>query len=90
MKPKILVITGGNKGIGYHTVRDIIQQTTDKIIIYLTARDEQLGLKAVNKLNEQFIEKKHMFELRYFKLDISDEIQLNLLYKEIESEHGCI
>ena len=45
---RIAVVTGGNKGIGYEIVKELCSKFHG--IVYLTARDQQRGLDACEKL----------------------------------------
>ena len=46
---KVAIVTGGNKGIGYETVRGLIKSKQFETV-YLTARNENLGKDAVKIL----------------------------------------
>ncbi|XP_023215227.1 carbonyl reductase [NADPH] 1-like [Centruroides sculpturatus] len=50
MSTKVAVVTGGNKGIGFAIVKALCQKFDGHV--YLTARDEQRGKDAVNKLEK--------------------------------------
>jgi len=45
MSPKVAIVTGANKGIGLAVVRALCQQFEGTV--YLTARNAELGQKAV-------------------------------------------
>ncbi|RZF42983.1 hypothetical protein LSTR_LSTR016652 [Laodelphax striatellus] len=47
---KVAVVTGGNKGIGFSIVEGLCKIFKGKV--YLTARNEELGKQAVEKLKE--------------------------------------
>jgi NAD(P)-dependent dehydrogenase (short-subunit alcohol dehydrogenase family) len=49
---KTVLITGANKGIGFETAKQLAQIG---YFIYMGARDEMRGLKAVQKLNDMGI-----------------------------------
>ncbi|KAI3727591.1 hypothetical protein L6452_16208 [Arctium lappa] len=46
-KSKRVVVTGGNKGIGF----EICRRLADEVVVILTARDEERGVDAVTKLH---------------------------------------
>lgn len=50
METKVAVVTGSNKGIGFEIVKGLCQKFEGAV--YLTARNEERGLKAVKKLEE--------------------------------------
>ena len=64
-KRRVAVITGGNKGIGYATVRGIAKQFDGEVI--LTSRNESYGLAAVKKLEEE-----DNVMVQYHQLDIEN------------------
>ncbi|EJU05771.1 NADP-binding protein [Dacryopinax primogenitus] len=47
--PRVIVLTGGNKGIGY-AIAQALLRSSEPILLYLTARDPALGQEAVDKL----------------------------------------
>jgi carbonyl reductase 1 len=47
---RITVVTGANKGIGFSIVKILCQSKSKEDIVYLTARDESRGMKAVAEL----------------------------------------
>ena len=49
--PRVAVVTGGNKGIGFYIVKLLLQSGTQDVV-YLTARDETRGLSAVEELKK--------------------------------------
>jgi len=77
---KIAVVTGGNKGIGYGIVRALAKQFDG--IVYLTARDEERGLAAVEEL------KKEGLEAKFQQLDIDSLESIQRFRDYIKSTHG--
>jgi len=53
---KVIIVTGANTGLGLALVRQFCQKYGDGAIVYLTARDQERGLKAVNLLNQEGLE----------------------------------
>mgnify|MGYP002803580485 FL=1 len=64
---RIAVVTGGNKGIGYEIVKELCWKFDG--IVYLTARNEQLGMGACKKLATEGCQNPPKFH----QLDIEDE-----------------
>ena len=62
---KVAIVTGSNKGIGLAIVRGLAK--TFEGDVYLTSRNEERGLEAVQKLKNQGI------HVLYHQLDISNE-----------------
>jgi len=65
-----ILITGGNKGIGYAIVQKLLDSKNAYNII-LTSRDPKLGQEAIKALQKQKPE--HKSTLIYHQLDINDE-----------------
>ncbi|PIK52852.1 hypothetical protein BSL78_10285 [Apostichopus japonicus] len=81
--PKPLV-TGANKGIGFAIVRSLCKKLDKSDVVYLTSRNESLGLDAVEKL------KKEGLSPCYHQLDIGDEGSAKKLKEHLEKTHGGV
>ncbi|XP_033743198.1 carbonyl reductase [NADPH] 1-like [Pecten maximus] len=58
----VAVVTGANKGVGFGVVRGLCKQFNGDV--YLTARNEELGLKAVEELKKEGLSPKfHVLDL---------------------------
>ena len=84
---KILLVTGGNKGIGYAIFEGLLKEKS-KLRMILTSRNEKLGELALKKLITKFPESKN--QLYYHQLDISNEKSRNELSKYIKQTFGKI
>ncbi|CAF3048480.1 unnamed protein product [Rotaria socialis] len=84
MSPKIAVVTGGNKGIGYAIV-DKLCSVFDGLI-YLTARNEQLGLQAVQQLESS--NPNASKKVNFHQLDITSVESIHHLAEFIKRNHG--
>uniref|UniRef100_A0A914V638 Uncharacterized protein n=1 Tax=Plectus sambesii TaxID=2011161 RepID=A0A914V638_9BILA len=78
-------ITGSNKGIGYGIVKSLCQQLAGGIV-YLTARNPDLGHKAIASLKEELTADEHA-KLRFHQLDITDEASAIKLRDHLKHEH---
>ncbi|XP_050387351.1 uncharacterized protein LOC126803613 [Argentina anserina] len=75
------VVTGSNKGVGFETVR---QLASKGITVVLTARDEERGLKAVEKLKQSGLSSQVVFH----QLDVADPASIASLAEFIKIEFG--
>lgn len=80
---KVAVVTGANKGIGYGIVKGLCERWTEGDV-YLTARDETRGLKAVEEL------KKLGLKPIYHQLDITDENSIKRIRDHLKEKYGGI
>lgn len=84
---KIAVVTGANKGIGYAIVEKLATQFQG--IIYLTARNEELGQNAIATVRtnrNQWLCKDVIFH----QLDISDKSSVDNLVEHLKQNHNGI
>jgi len=84
MPTKVAVVTGSNKGIGLAIVRALCSNSKFDGDVYLTSRDKERGLKAVEQLNSEGLKPK------FHQLDIDDMKSITLLKDHIVSEYGGI
>lgn len=78
---KIALVTGGNKGIGFETVKQLAEQN---IKVLLGARNEAEGKKAEEVLRGLSL------DVTYLKLDISNSVDIANVKNYIESEYGAL
>jgi carbonyl reductase 1 len=76
----VAVVTGGNKGIGFETVR---QLATKGLTVVLTARDAKLGRAAVDSLHAQ-----GLTAVVFHALDIGSPESVREFAKWIKSTYG--
>ncbi|KAI1722065.1 short chain dehydrogenase domain-containing protein [Ditylenchus destructor] len=88
MQPKVFVVTGSNKGIGYGIVRGLAEKVKGGII-YLTARSLTLGEEALSKVQNELGSKKQS-EIQLHQLDITDENSCKNFAAHLKKEHGGI
>lgn len=79
--PRVFVVTGSNKGIGRSIVKLLLQDKEEKIV-YLTSRNEELGLKTVKELEEKNL------KASFHQLDITDQSSINKLKDHLSEKHG--
>ncbi|XP_060075210.1 carbonyl reductase [NADPH] 1-like [Ylistrum balloti] len=78
----VAVVTGSNKGIGLQIVKGLCQRFNGDV--YLTARNEDLGLKAVQSLREEGLNPK------FHQLDITDPASITRLRDHLQAHYGGI
>jgi len=84
MTQRVAVVTGANKGIGYAIV-DKLCSVFDGII-YLTARNEQLGLRALKHLQESNSDAQN--KVKFHQLDITHVESIRRFADYIKKTHG--
>jgi len=83
---RVAVVTGANKGIGYAIVKGLCQQFDG--IVYLTARNEKLGLEALEKIKAEVSKSKRCQAVVYHQLDITSQESVDHLRDHLKKEHG--
>jgi NAD(P)-dependent dehydrogenase (short-subunit alcohol dehydrogenase family) len=73
---KIALVTGGNRGLGYETCRQLAQLG---LTVLLCARDLSKGKSAAYQLNE-----KQALNVVSYQLDVSDENSISNIAKEVD------
>ncbi|XP_065208810.1 carbonyl reductase [NADPH] 3-like [Planococcus citri] len=80
MRKKVAIVTGGNKGIGYAIVKGLCKDFPGDV--YLTARNEELGLASIKMLNDLG------FNPKFHQLDVTDERSIITLRDHILEQYG--
>ncbi|MCF6388492.1 SDR family oxidoreductase [Mycobacterium sp. MBM] len=79
MTSKIALVTGGNKGIGNHIVRQLAQQGAH---VYLGARDERRGRAAADLLEDQNL------DVEFLQLDVTDAVSVAAAAEQVSDANG--
>lgn len=80
------MVTGGNKGIGYETCRQLAKEG---IVVVLTARDERRGIEALEKLKEEYSSNKtDDDQILFHQLDVMDPASISSLVDFIKTKFG--
>lgn len=79
-KKKTALVTGGNRGLGYETCRQLAQLG---LTILLGARDLSKGKSAAYRLNE-----KEGLDVMFYHLDVSNQKSIYSIAKEIHERFG--
>lgn len=83
MNRKIVLVTGGSRGIGRSTVIWFAKNNYDVVINYVNSYDSALSLK-------QEVESKYNVEALCVKADISNEEEVSNMVKEVIDKFGHI
>ncbi|VAH34250.1 unnamed protein product [Triticum turgidum subsp. durum] len=78
--PRIAVVTGGNKGIGFEVCR---QLASHGVAVVLTARDEPRGAEAVEKLRAL-----GLAQVIFHQLDVTDTSSIATLFVFLKTRFG--
>lgn len=76
---KIVLVTGGNKGIGNHIVNQLARQGAH---VYLGARDVRRGRAAADLLGKQNL------DVEFVRLDVTDAASVATAAKHVEDANG--
>jgi carbonyl reductase 1 len=77
---KVAIVTGSNKGIGYAIVKQLAK--TYEGSVYLTARNEELGQKAVKDLESEGI------KVKFHQLDIDNAESISRFAKYLKDTYA--
>ncbi|TEB29890.1 NAD(P)-binding protein [Coprinellus micaceus] len=81
LKGKVIIVTGGNKGIGLATIRHLLKAKAGKV--YLAARDEGRAKAAIELLNDEGLGKEGSdSEVFWHKLDLADPAKTKISAEE--------
>jgi len=82
MSPRVAIVTGSNKGIGFSIVKLLLQRGFDGDV-FLTSRDESRGQAAIKELADKF-----KVTAKYHQLDIDDVRSIERLRDFLVSTYG--
>lgn len=71
---RIVLITGGNKGLGFETAKVLQQKGYN---VYIGSRDAERGRQAADELG-----------VKYVQLDVTDDISIQEAYLQIQDREG--
>ncbi|CAH2087177.1 unnamed protein product [Euphydryas editha] len=80
MADKVAVVTGSNKGLGFGIVKELCKRGVGSV--YLTARDSQRGLQAVEKIKQEGLCPE------FHQLDVSDRRSVKKFAEYLKQKHN--
>lgn len=83
-KPKIMIVTGANTGIGLAVVRRLCQQFGEQAVVYLTARNAERGQAAVEQLQQEGLSP------AFHLLDVAADESVEAFAQHIRQTHGGV
>jgi NAD(P)-dependent dehydrogenase (short-subunit alcohol dehydrogenase family) len=82
MRKKIALVTGGNRGIGFESCRQLARSG---FTVLLTARDPSNGNTAVNKLvNDEGL------DVIFYLLDVTNKDHIKNVSRQVEQQYGSL
>lgn len=75
-------MTGGNKGIGYETCK---QLASNGVVVVLTSRDEKRGIEAMERLKKEL---DITDQILFHQLDVMDTLSISSLVNFINTKFG--
>ncbi|HEU4538224.1 MAG TPA: SDR family NAD(P)-dependent oxidoreductase [Polyangiaceae bacterium] len=81
---KVAIVTGANRGLGLALVRGLCRALGEDAVVYLGARDEGRGERAVRELEAEGLRP------RFARLDVADDASVAALAARVAGEHGRV
>ncbi|PUZ25575.1 short-chain dehydrogenase [Chitinophaga parva] len=79
---KTALVTGANKGIGFETAKQLLQQG---FYVYIGCRDLEKGMQAVARLNTEGLN-----QVEAVQLDVTDQLSVAAARAAIGRKAGCL
>lgn len=83
---KIVLVTGGNNGIGYETVKAFLQSAKAVYHVLLGSRSTERGNKAIEKLRGELPETNSTVEL--VQLDVTSDESIRRALEQVRIHQG--
>lgn len=84
--PKIVLVTGGNSGIGYEAVKAFLE-SENTYRIFMTSRSLEKGQEAIDKLREECPDATNTLELLHLDLASDESIDQALAQVQSKAEY---
>ncbi|KAF5864512.1 hypothetical protein ETB97_007343 [Aspergillus alliaceus] len=85
---KIILVTGANTGIGYETIKALLQSQNATYHILLGSRSPEKGIQALKHLQTEVPTTKSSIEL--LPLDLTSDSSIETAYEAVRKSHGRI
>ncbi|XP_048000739.1 carbonyl reductase [NADPH] 1-like [Leguminivora glycinivorella] len=82
MADKVALVTGSNQGIGFAIVEELLKRGVKHV--YVTSRNEQRGIDAVNKLKEKGLNP------LFHQLEVTDADSVKKCAADLKAKHGAL
>lgn len=84
----VVLITGGNTGIGYETIK-ALYESSQAYTILMGSRSLDKATTAISSLHSEFPDVKSS-EVIALQVDIEDDESIDKAFKEVESKYGRV
>lgn len=83
----IVILTGANSGIGYETVRALVQSSRQYHVLF-GARSPEKGNEAMTAIKEEFPDSSTSMEM--LRIDVSEDEEIDAAYETVAKEFGRV
>ena len=84
---EIVLITGGNTGIGFETIKALFRSSKPYFIL-LGCRDPRKGEQALAELYDEFPDAAHSIDI--VLIDIAEDQDIKSLFQYVKSNYGRV
>jgi NAD(P)-dependent dehydrogenase (short-subunit alcohol dehydrogenase family) len=85
---KIVLITGGNAGIGFEAVKALLESDKQQYVVLMGTRSLEKGQKAIDELKKEVVNTSSAVEL--VQVDISSDESIEAAYAGVKAKYDHI